>query len=118
MGSVIYLSQGTSSKQKPKSTRAREGGPIALVLGGGGITGAAYHLGVLNAMNSMSTRATVNHFDIYVGTSAGAVVASCLANGITPEELILANLGHESTTIPARGPHWRKDLDAASGGEA
>ncbi len=101
MGSVIYLSQGTSSRQKPKRTRALDGGPIALVLGGGGITGAAYHLGVLNAMNSMSVRATVNHFDLYVGTSAGAVVAACLANGITPEELILANLGHESATIPA-----------------
>lgn len=103
MGSVIYLSQGKATTRKPQSTRVKEGGPIALVLGGGGITGAAYHLGVLNAMNSMSVRASVNHFDLYVGTSAGAVVAACLANGITPEELILANLGHESATIPAIG---------------
>ncbi len=66
------------------------------MLGGGGITGAAYHLGVLNAMNAMSKDVGVNDFDIYVGTSAGAVVASCLANGITPEDLIRANIGRES----------------------
>ena len=103
MGSVIYLSQGRTATRKQKVTPPRDGGPIALVLGGGGITGAAYHLGVLNAMNSMSVAASVNHFDLYVGTSAGAVVAACLANGITPEELILANLGHPSATIPAIG---------------
>lgn len=95
MGSVIYLSQGQArSEPRPRPPLPGEG-KIALVLGGGGITGAAYHLGVLNAMNAMSERATVNDFDIYVGTSAGAVVASCIANGITPEDLTLANLDHE-----------------------
>jgi predicted acylesterase/phospholipase RssA len=39
----------------------------------------------------------------FVGTSAGAVVGACLANGITPEELILANLGHKQATIPGMG---------------
>jgi predicted acylesterase/phospholipase RssA len=68
--------------------------------GAGGITGAAYHLGVLNAMNAMSERASVNDFDLYVGTSAGSVLAACLANGITPEDLVLANLGHPTATIP------------------
>src|SRR5687768_10658166 len=103
MGSVIYLSQG-----QPRPDVVRVGpkiemhktGRVALVLGGGGITGAAYHLGVLNAMNSMSLTASVNDFDLYVGTSAGSVVAACLANGITPEELILANLDHKSSTFP------------------
>ena len=103
MGSVIYLSEGATSVKRKQMKRSTEGGPIALVLGGGGITGAAYHLGVLNAMNSMSERASVNHFDLYVGTSAGAVVAACLANGITPEELILANLGHPTATLPSIG---------------
>lgn len=106
MGSVIYLSQG---QQRPSSMRStprskdHKTGRVALVLGGGGITGAAYHLGVLNAMNSMSRRAGVNDFDMYVGTSAGSVIAACLANGITPEELILANLDHEAATIPGIG---------------
>jgi len=103
MGSVIHLSQGRTLVESRRRA-PRDSGKVALVLGGGGITGAAYHLGVLNAMNAMSERASVNHFDLYVGTSAGSVVAACLANGISPEELILANLGHPSATIPAIGP--------------
>lgn len=106
VGSVIYLSQGQArrpSLKSPKASGSARTGRVALVLGGGGITGAAYHLGVLNAMNSMSRRAGVNDFDLYVGTSAGSVIAACLANGITPEELILANLDHESATIPGIG---------------
>lgn len=105
MGSVIHLSRAPSGRaDKARSRGRRASGGTALVLGGGGITGVAYHLGVLNAMNAMSERASVNHFDLYVGTSAGSVVAACLANGISPEELILANLGHPSATIPAIGP--------------
>ena len=102
MGSVIHLSRSSLEALRGKRKSAPDG-RVALVLGGGGITGAAYHLGVLNAMNAMSERASVNDFDLYVGTSAGAVVAACLANGITPEELILANLGHELATIPGIG---------------
>jgi predicted acylesterase/phospholipase RssA len=99
MGTVLYLASG-SRRERTRAPRTRDSNKVALVLGGGGITGAAYHLGVLNAMNAMSANSTVNDFDIYVGTSAGAVVASCLANGITPEEMILANLGHKTTVPP------------------
>jgi NTE family protein len=103
MGSVIHLSRSSREALRDKRKALRDG-RVALVLGGGGITGAAYHLGVLNAMNAMSERATVNDFDLYIGTSAGAVVSACLANGITPEDLILANLGHNMASIPGIGP--------------
>jgi NTE family protein len=99
MGTVIHLSSGTRREQS-SSTRKGKPQKVALVLGGGGITGAAYHLGVLNAMNAMSRTRTVNDFDIFVGTSSGAVIASFLANGITPEELIQSNLGKHSTIPP------------------
>jgi predicted acylesterase/phospholipase RssA len=99
MGTVIHLSKGRTRVVRDDGVRA-EGGRVALVLGGGGVTGAAYHLGVLTAMNAMSDRATVNDFDLFVGTSAGSVIAACLANGITPEDMMLANLGHESASIP------------------
>ena len=103
VGTVIYLSEGQLSKASAPLKQG-DNRRTALVLGGGGITGAAYHLGVLNAMNGMSDRASVNDFDIYVGTSAGAVIGSCLANGITPEELIRAQLGKGDTDIPEIGP--------------
>ena len=103
MGTVIHLTRGRESQVDIRHAASKDSGKVALVLGGGGITGAAYHLGVLNAMNSMSERASVNHFDLYVGTSAGAFIAACLANGITAEELTLANLGHRQPTIPGIG---------------
>jgi predicted acylesterase/phospholipase RssA len=103
MGTVIFLSEGQRSKPAPRPPSPPGEGRVALVLGGGGITGAAYHLGVLNAMNVMSERATVNDFDLFVGTSAGAVVAACLANGITPEDLIRANLNHPGAPFAGIG---------------
>jgi NTE family protein len=103
MGSVIHLSAGRRFERNLDRPYTGEVGRVALVLGGGGITGAAYHLGVLNAINAVSERASVNHFDMFVGTSAGAVVAACLANGITSEELTRANLGHESATFAGIG---------------
>jgi predicted acylesterase/phospholipase RssA len=66
----------------------RTGGKTALVLAGGGITGAVYEIGALRALNDMLVDRTVNDFDIYVGTSAGSLVTSMLANGMTPEEMM------------------------------
>ncbi|MBX2999581.1 MAG: patatin-like phospholipase family protein [Caldilineaceae bacterium] len=63
-------------------------GKTALVLAGGGITGAVYEIGALRAVNDMLVDRTVNDFDIYVGTSAGSLVTSMLANGMTPEEMM------------------------------
>ena len=112
MGTVIHLSRGAfRSKEIPSSSKPAGGGRVALVLGGGGITGAAYHLGVLNAMNAMSEQVGVNDFDIYVGTSAGAVVAACLANGIGPEELIMANTGRGSKRTAGIGADEIMQLD-------
>jgi predicted acylesterase/phospholipase RssA len=63
------------------------GDKTALVLGGGGFTGGVYEMGALRAFDLLAVNRTVNDFDIYVGTSAGAFVAGMLANGITPEEM-------------------------------
>ena len=58
------------------------------MLGGGGFTGGVYEIGALRALDLLSVNRTVNQFDVYVGTSAGAFVASMAANGITPEEMM------------------------------
>jgi NTE family protein len=50
---------------------------LALVLGGGGITGAAWMAGLLKGMRDMGTDLT--GADLIVGTSAGAVVGAVIA---------------------------------------
>ncbi len=60
------------------------------MLAGGGITGAVYEIGALRAIDDMLVGYTVNDFDIYVGTSAGALIGSFIANGLTPNEIMQA----------------------------
>jgi NTE family protein len=68
-------------------------GKTALVLSGGGLTGAVYHVGALRALNDALLDRSVNEFDIYVGTSAGAIIGSCIANGIRTKDLVRAVAG-------------------------
>ena len=71
-----------------RRTRRRKPSKTALVLGGGGFTGGVYEIGALRAIDLLATNRSVNEFDVYVGTSAGAFVSSLLANGVTPEEMM------------------------------
>ncbi len=87
MGKVVKLE--TPSGQGRKATRTkRRRSKTALVLGGGGFTGGVYEIGALRAFDLLAVNRTVNDFDVYVGTSAGSFVASLLANGVTPEEMM------------------------------
>ena len=68
----------------------------ALVLGGGGITGGVYELGALSALDDFVVRGRRSgDFDLYVGISAGSLLAAFLANGITVREMCTAILGGE-----------------------
>lgn len=60
----------------------------ALVLAGGGVAGAVYEIGALCAIDALLSQLSVNDFDIYVGTSAGALVSACLVNGFSPRMLL------------------------------
>ncbi|MBE2237065.1 MAG: patatin-like phospholipase family protein [Caldilineaceae bacterium] len=68
--------------------RPQKRSKVALVLAGGGITGAVYEVGALRAINDALRGLTVNDFDIYVGTSAGALICALIANQFTPEDII------------------------------
>lgn len=83
----------TSSKRPPRTK-------TALVLAGGGLTGAVYEIGALRAMDDLLVDRTVNDFDIYVGTSAGALVSTFLAQGISPHEIMDALAGEHATAPP------------------
>ena len=63
-------------------------GKTALVLAGGGITGGIYQLGVLRGLDDLLLNRSTLDFDIYVGTSAGAFVATLLSAGISPRALV------------------------------
>lgn len=68
------------------SGRGRRRGKVALVCAGGGVTGAVYEIGALRALEELLGRSVLD-FDLYVGVSGGAFVASLLANGISPVEM-------------------------------
>src|SRR5215210_1977142 len=93
MGKVVKLdsparerSRPSAGVRKPRGRKPRS--KTALVLGGGGFTGAVYEIGALRALDLLSVNRSVNQFDVYVGTSAGSVVAALSANGITPEQMM------------------------------
>jgi NTE family protein len=89
MGKVVDLEAGKQRRTAgAKGKRRARRSKTALVLGGGGFTGGVYEIGALRAIDLLSVNRTVNQFDVYVGTSAGAFVASMAANGITPEEMM------------------------------
>ncbi|MFN2462702.1 MAG: patatin-like phospholipase family protein [Candidatus Dormibacteria bacterium] len=82
----------------------------ALVLSGGGLTGAVYHIGALRALNDALLDRSVNDFDIYVGTSAGAIITSCIANGIRTKDLFRAIAGEAGPANLSRGDVFSPNL--------
>src|ERR1700748_437473 len=109
MGNVVKLEPTDEAKVAAKKRRAQkraaaargvgQSGSVdrrkrqrrhktALVLGGGGFTGGVYEIGALRALDLLAVNSSVNQFDVYVGTSAGAFIAALSANGVTPEEMM------------------------------
>jgi NTE family protein len=95
MGKVVSLETSararravTSSQGRRAAARRRTPSKTALVLGGGGFTGAVYEIGALRALDLLSVNRSVTDFDVYVGTSAGSFVAAMTANGVSPEEMM------------------------------
>ncbi|MCO1656737.1 patatin-like phospholipase family protein [Pseudonocardia humida] len=75
-------------------------GDTALVLGGGGITGIAWELGMLAGLAEHGVDLTTA--DLVVGTSAGSVVGAQIATGVDVEERYAAQLVDPTGEIAAR----------------
>lgn len=69
----------------------------ALVLGGGGITGIAWEIGILHGLAEHGVDLT--DADVVVGTSAGSVVGSQITSGLTLEELYAEQLAPADSEI-------------------
>jgi NTE family protein len=80
--------RGVGRAPSAERRRRRRRDKTALVLGGGGFTGGVYEIGALRALDLLAVNSTVNNFDVYVGTSAGAFIAALSANGVTPDEMM------------------------------
>jgi predicted acylesterase/phospholipase RssA len=100
MGTLVAL-----EPQPQRPAPSPEGAKVALVLGGGGVTGGVYAVGALRALELLCVNRTVNDFDIYLGTSSGSFVAALAANGVTSEEMMRVVLGERPAAF--------RDLDAA-----
>src|SRR3954462_4624571 len=81
-----------------------------IVLGGGGVLGAAWMIGALSALRD-TCGWQPNDADVLIGTSAGAVLAALLGSGVTAETL--AN-NQRGVVVPG-DPQLDFDPDTASG---
>jgi NTE family protein len=72
----------------------------ALVLGGGGVTGVAWEIGMLTGLAEAG--ADLTGADVVIGTSAGSVVGALLATGLDPQTMYAGQLAPPTAEIPAR----------------
>jgi len=92
---IVHKSDLTARKRNPR---------ISLVLAGGAVTGGAYKLGGLKALDDFLVNRKTTDFDIYVGLSAGSVLAAPLAGGVSPAEMLrsLEGISEEFSELRAK----------------
>ena len=101
---LIRKSDGRRRKRNPK---------VALVLAGGAVSGGAFKVGGLKALDDYLVGRKTTDFDTYVGLSAGALLAVPLAGGIPPDEMIRVLEGTSTRFTQLRPldfytPNWRE----------
>ncbi|MCP5058360.1 MAG: hypothetical protein GY937_16780 [bacterium] len=92
---LIRKSTGTRPKANPK---------VALVLAGGAVSGGAFKVGGLKALDDYFVDRKITDLDTYVGLSAGSILAVSLAGGVKPDEMIKVIEG-TSTKLNQLAPH-------------
>ena len=76
------------ARRRARNGSGGSGGGIGLSLAGGGPAGAIYEIGALWALQEALDGVDLAALPCYVGVSAGALLAACLANGMSPELLV------------------------------
>ncbi|HWJ22989.1 MAG TPA: patatin-like phospholipase family protein [Gemmatimonadaceae bacterium] len=94
-GKAVRKAPRKAPRRHPKSRPE-----IGIALAGGGPLGAVYEIGALRALDEALDGLDINALDSYVGVSAGAFVAACLANGITSTQLVRMLFRNEPGEIP------------------
>ena len=89
-------------------------GRRGLVLGGGGVLGAAWMVGAMSVLED-EIGVDLREFDELVGTSAGSVLCALLGAGVSVSDLRRHQLGEPMTSGPLAGFHW--DYENATGGD-
>ncbi|NYG07725.1 NTE family protein [Phycicoccus badiiscoriae] len=93
------------------AARPRPSGPRrGLVLGGGGVLGAAWMVGALKALED-ELGVDARDFDELVGTSAGSVLAGLLASGVSVSDLLAHQLDGAIDVGPLAGYSWNYEKD-------
>lgn len=88
---------------------------VGLVLGGGGITGAAYEIAALMAIR-MATEWDPNQADVVVGTSSGAFVSALVRHrALTLDSLVLPTDDREDVAERIRSHVYFKDSSTSVG---
>jgi NTE family protein len=80
-------------------------GVVGLCLGGGGLTGAMYEVGVLAAVEDAITDFRATDFDLFVGVGSGAPVACALAGGVSALRIYRALLDPADDFFPLARAH-------------
>jgi predicted acylesterase/phospholipase RssA len=101
---LIRKSRGARPKRNPR---------IALVLAGGAVSGGAFKVGGLKALDDFLVGRKITDFDSYVGLSAGSILAVALASGVSPSEMIRVLEGRSRRMDQLRptdfyNPNWRE----------
>ncbi|MDH3685643.1 MAG: patatin-like phospholipase family protein [Myxococcales bacterium] len=79
---------GLTLIRKSQEKRRKRNPKVALVLAGGAVSGGAFKVGGLKALDDFMVGRKITDLDLYVGLSAGSILAVSLAGGITPDEML------------------------------
>jgi predicted acylesterase/phospholipase RssA len=93
---------GITIIQKSDLSVKKPGAKVALVLAGGAVTGGAFKVGGLKALDDFLVDRKTTDFDLYVGLSAGAFLAAPLAMGVSPAEMLRSLEGTSQQFSPFR----------------